>query len=279
MGFQITYDKLFEVAFWHHAQLRTSSYDPALFGYDTSGYDPLTSPFMIPLSTVVPDEVGRRLLNFDLRNLLDIRPNPETVDLLKRLGLVFKTTTLGFWVVYSDLRDLPVDDSLRFTFDVALVAPEFIDQIEVQPDWPKGQVFHLSNAQQPPENRYLLSDNAAVGEVLHSDHFFERRGRVVRVPQLAPGSATTLEVFDALAAAAAPAVFTVDFPAVNGQTEYELDLRPLREGRYRINGTNINEVALYLGLENRPGVLGVLDIFPSAWEGTIYDIRLAEATG
>ncbi|SDD93183.1 hypothetical protein SAMN05421636_102356 [Pricia antarctica] len=278
MGFQITYNKLFEVAFWHHAQLRTSSYDPALFGYDTVGYDPLTSPFIIPLSTVVPDEVGRRLLNFDLRNLLHIRPNPETAELLKQLGLVFKTTTLGFWVVYNELRDLPADDALRFTFDVALVAPEFIDQVEVKPDWPRGKVFHLSNAQQPPENRYLLSDNAAVGEVLHSNHFFERRGRIVRVPQLAPGSATTLEVFDALAAAAAPPIFTVDFPAVNQQTEYELDLRPLREGRYRINGPNINEITLYLGLENRPGILGVIDLFPNAWEGTIYDIRLAEAT-
>ncbi len=277
MGFQIIYDKLFEVAFWHHGQLRTSSYDPALFDYDTVGYDPLTSPFIIPLSTVVPDEVSQRLLNFDLRSLIAIKPNPHTADLLKRLGLVFKTTTLGFWVVYSDLRNLPVDESLRFTFEVAVVAPEFIDQIEIQPDWPRGQIFHLSNAQQAPENRHLLSNNAAVGEVLHSNHFFERQGRIVRLQQLAPGLANNLEVFDALANPADPAVLTVDFPAVVGQVEYELDLRPLREGRYRINGTNINEVTLYLGLENRPGILGVIDIFPNSWEGTIYDIRLAEA--
>jgi len=278
MGFQITYDKLLEVAFWHDAQLRTGSYDPSIFNYDTVGYDPLTSPFVIPLSTAVPQEVGQQLLNFDLRNLLKIIPNPATADLLRQLGLVFKTTTLGFWVVNGDVSNIPADTTLRFTFEVSAVAPEFINAIDIQPDWPQGQVFHLSNALQPPENRHLLSDNAAIGEVLHSNHFFPRQGRIVRLPQLLPGLATTLEVFDALANPAEPAVYTKTFPAIPDQTEYELDAHSLREGRYRISGTNINETTQYLGLENRPGVMGVLDIFPITWEGTIYDIRLAEAT-
>jgi len=277
MGFQITYEKLFEVAFWYHAQLRTSGYDPAMFDYDTSGYDPNTSPFVIPLSTVVPDEVAQRLLKFDLRNLLCIEPNPPTADLLVQLGLTFKTTTLGFWVIQNNLRDLPSDDALRFTFNVSAIDASFIDQIEVLPDWPGPEVFHLTNAQRPPETRHLLSDNAAIGEVLHSNHFFSRQGRIVRLLQQAPGLATTLEIFDALAPVAAPAVISTDFPAIAEQIEYELDVRPLREGLYRISGANIDDVTLYLGLESQVGVLGVIDIFPNAWEGTVYDIRLAEA--
>lgn len=277
MAFQIRYTRLFEVAFWHHAELRTNAYNPALFNFDTAGYDPNTSPFVIPLSTVVPPEVADRLLKFDLRRLLRIQPNPETSDLLAQLGLIFKTSTLGFTVVSDDSIPLPTDNSLRFTFEVAPIDPEFIAAVAIQPNWPNGQVFHMTNARQTPQTRFLLSASGS-GEVLHQDHFFPRQGRVVRLPQLSPGTGTTLNIFNALADPAGLPVATLSLPAVNGQTEYELDLRFLREGRYRINGANITEVTHYLGLEKRPEVVGVLDIFPNNWEGTIYDIRLAEAT-
>lgn len=277
MAFEITYSKLLEVAFWPHRLLRTDSYDPDAGSYDTSGYTAADGPFLLTLNPTVPDTVLDQLLAFDLREHLLVQPSPATAARLKNLGLTFRTTTTGFWVVNSDQRSLPALDKLRFTFMVKVRNRAFVDQLVISDDWPETHLFHLTNAQATTAIRFLLSQ-AGAEEVLHTDHFYPRQGRVVRLPQLTPGQATTLQVFDDLANPADPAVLTFDFSAIPDQEAYELDCRVLSEGRYRISGANIDEVTLYLGLEKERGLLGVIDIFPRSWEGTLYDIRLAEAT-
>jgi hypothetical protein len=276
MAFEITYTKLLEVAFWPHRVLRTDSHDPDAGSYDISGYTMADGPFLLTLNPAVPNTVLDQLLAFDLREHLLVQPSPATADRLKNLGLTFRTTTTGFWVVNSDQRQLPALDSLRLTFMVKVRDRTFVDQLSISDDWPETHLFHLTNAEETAAIRFLLSQHAS-GEVLHEDHFYPRQGRVVRLPQLTPGQATTLEVFDDLANPADPAVLSFDFIAIPDQEEYELDCRVLAEGRYRISGANIDNVTLYLGLENQPGLLGVIDLFPRTWEGTLYDIRLAEA--
>ncbi|RMF00247.1 MAG: hypothetical protein D6772_06585 [Bacteroidetes bacterium] len=277
MAFNITYTKLLEVAFWPHRLLRTDSYDPNAGSYDITGYTAASGPFLLTLNPGVPHTVLDQLLAFDLREHLLIQPSPATALRLKNLGLTFRTTTTGFWVVNSDQRPLPALDNLRLTFMVKVWDRAFVDQLLISDDWPETHLFHLTNAQSTSAIRFLLSQVGSE-EVLHEDHFYPRQGRVVRLPQLTLGQATTLEVFDDLANPADPAVLSIDFDAIADQEEYELDCRALTEGRYRIRGANIDELTLYLGLEDQPGLLGVIDLFPRNWEGTLYDIRLAEAT-
>lgn len=273
MAFEITYTKLLEVAFWPHRVLRTDSFDPDASAYDIAGYTTENGPFLLTLNPAVPVSIQNQLLAFDLREHLLIQPSAATEALLKQLGLSFRTTTTGFWVVSNSQRALPALDGLRFTFTVRVRDRAFVDQLLISDDWPETHLFHLTNAEATSAIRFLLS-RAGSEEVLSEDHFYPRQGRVVRLPQLTPGQATTLEVFDDLADPADPAVLTFDFPAIDDQEEYELDCRMLSEGRYRITGANIDDVTLYLGLENQPGLLGVIDIFPLSWEGTLYDIRL-----
>lgn len=277
MAFEITYTKLLEVAFWPHQVLRTEGYDPATSAYDIAGYTAEDGPFLLTLNPEVPASVEDQLLAFDLREQLLIEPSAASAALFEQLGLTFRATAMGFWVVGNSQRALPFLDGLRFTFTVRVRHRAFVDQLSISDDWPETHLFHLTNAQASSAIRFLLSQTAS-GEALHEDHFYPRQGRVLRLPQLTPGQATTLEVFDDLADPADPAVLAFQFLAIEDQEEYELDCRMLSEGRYRISGANIDDVTLYLGLENQPGLLGVIDIFPLSWEGTLYDIRLAEAT-
>ena len=275
MGFTIAYDKLMEVAIWHHRWLQTSAYDPAAQTYDGAAFVP-GDPFVLPMNAPVPASATTHLLTYDLRNLLTIRPSADTAKKLLQLGFTFKTTTTGFWVVKGDKRTLPNDPALRLTFTVSLLDPTLVDITAVNPAWPAGQFFHLTNAQATPAARFLLSRGTGPNEVLSPEHFYTRQGRIVRLPQLVPGTATTVEVYDDLANPADPPVLTQAFTAIVLQTEYELDVRSLAAGRYRLTSPNTSPVTLYLGLEDHPGLLGVIDIFPQGWEGTLYDVRLAD---
>ncbi|PSR11318.1 MAG: hypothetical protein C7N36_17190, partial [Bacteroidetes bacterium] len=233
MGFTIAYDKLMEVAIWHHRWLQTSAYDPAPQTYAGAAFVP-GDPFVLPLNAPVPAAATTRLLTYDLRNLLTIRPSADTAKKLQQLGLTFKTTTTGFWVVKGNKQALPSTPDLRLTFTVSLLDPTLIDITRVNPAWPAGQFFHLTNAQATPAFRFLLSRGAGPNEVLSPEHFYARQGRIVRLPQLVPGTATTVEVHDNLANPADPPVLTQAFTAIALQTEYELDVRPLAAGRYRL---------------------------------------------
>ncbi len=255
MGFAITYKTVLEVNLWQHFLLDTAS-----------------DNFSLPPSPATPAGVVQRMLQYDLRNILSLQPTAFSADQLRQRGLIFKPTTTGFFVVSKD-GYTESEDQYRLSIAASLVDPAWLDYTDIGVTSLEGQVFHLTNFGLTPATRTLLTANG--NESLRAEHFVPWQGRVVRLPQQVPGTATTIEVFDALSASVTP-VLTVTLPAITGQTEYELDCRALREGLYRFSGANITTTTLYLGLENHPDLIGVIDLFVKDWEESVFDVRLAK---
>lgn len=261
MGFAITYKAVIELNLWHH------------FWLDTDADD-----FALPPGPATPDGVVRRILDYDLRELLRIRPTEESQQYLASRGLTFKQTTTGCFVVSKNSYTEP-NTSFRISLVVDLVDPTWLDYANIGLTSLNRRIFHLSNFGETAVARFLLTSGG--NDSLQSTHFVPRKGRVVRLQQLNPGTATTIEVFDALSSSATP-VLSFSFPAIANQTEYELDCRSLSEGLYNFVSSNnnidttIDPSPQYLGLENQPAAIGVVDLFISGWEETIYDIRLAK---
>ena len=264
MGFDITYRTVTELNCWHH------------FWLDTA-----TDDLVLPLSGAAAGVV-QRILGHDLREILFIRPTPDSQELLASRGLIFKQTTTGCFLANKNTYSEP-DDGFRVSFALSLIDPNWLDytDIEINNDLDalNRRIFHLSNFGEAPAANLLLTDGG--NNSLRAEHFVQRKGRVVRLRQQTPGTATTIEVFDALSASATP-VLTFDLPAIPDQEEYELDCRSLPEGLYNFVSSNnnidttVDDNPIYLGLENLPGVIGVVDLFIAGWEESTFDIRLAK---
>ncbi len=261
MGFDITYKTVAEVNVWHHFWLDTASDDLAL-----------------PPGPATPAGVVRRILDYDLRELLSIAPTEASADLLAQRGLIFKQTTTGFFLASKDAYTEP-EAAFHLSLAVRLVDPSWLDYADLGMSSLNRQIFHLTNFGEAPAARFLLTDGG--NESLRATHFVQRKGRIVRLRQLAPGTATTIEVFDALSSAVTP-VLTFTLPAIPNQEEYELDCRSLSEGLYNFVSSNnnidttVDDNPIYLGLENHPDLVGVIDLFIAGWEESIYDIRIAK---
>lgn len=261
MGFIIKYQRVIKLHFWQYHWL--------LKGADV---------LVLPPSGSTP-AVQERIIAYDLRNVLKINLTPVSQKELDKRGLVFKANTTGAIIVSKD-GYTEVDASFRLSFTVSLIAPEWASYTQTGVTDIQRQIFHLTNFGRVPAARTLLTNGG--NDALRTSHFVPKQGRVVRLPQLVAGTATTIDVFDALSTAVTP-VLSFTFPAIAGQTEYELDGRSLREGLYRFAGGNITPTTQYLGLENQPALIGVVDLFTKDWdgagnpaqEGAEYDIRLA----
>ncbi|WP_020535951.1 hypothetical protein [Lewinella cohaerens] len=261
MGFIIKYQRVIKLHFWQYHWL-------------LKGADVLVLP-----PTGSTQAVQERIIAYDLRNVLKVSLTATSQKELEKRGLVFKANTTGAIIVSKD-GYTEADDSFRLSFAVSLIDPEWPSYTLTGVTDIQHQVFHLTNFGRVPAARTLLTDGG--NETLRTSHFIPKQGRVVRLPQLVAGTATTIDVFDALSTAVTPAL-SFTFPAIAGQEEYELDCRSLREGLYRFSGGNIDPITQYLGLENQPALIGVVDLFTKDWEGagdpaqegSEYDIRLA----
>ncbi|WP_367388222.1 hypothetical protein [Lewinella sp. LCG006] len=262
MGFIIKYQRVIKLHFWQYHWL-------------LKGADVLVLP---PSGST--QAVQERIIAYDLRNVLKINLTSASQRELDKRGLVFKANTTGAIIVSKD-GYTEVDASYRLSFAVSLIDPQWPSYTVTGVNDIQNQIFHLTNFGRVPAARTLLTDGG--NNTLRSTHFVPKQGRVVRLPQLVAGTATTIDVFDALSNVVTP-VLSFTFPAITGQTEYELDCRSLREGLYRFAGGNITPATQYLGLENEPALIGVVDLFTKDWdgagnpaqEGSEYDIRLAK---
>jgi hypothetical protein len=88
----------------------------------------------------------------------------------------------------------------------------------------QGQVFFLSNFSLPAGSALLGS--APGFQHLRTAHLVPLRTRVVRLQQTVAGTASQVRVFAQNSTVVTP-VMVVDFPAVTGQPQYELDCRAL----------------------------------------------------
>ena len=254
MGFTIEYQRVIRLYFWqYHWLLR-----------DT---EVLLLP---PINSAAA--VQDRVIDYNLRNILRVELTPTSQKELEKRGLIFKATTTGA-LVASKISYAESDPTYRLSFAVNLVDPNWQDYTLTGVDDIQSQIFHLTNFDRTPAARTLLTDGG--NETLRLAHYLPRQGRIVRLTQSVPGTASTVEVYDDLSNAATP-VLTFVMPAVPGQEEYELDCRSLREGKYRFEGANITNATLYLGLENQPALLGVVDLFTAGWGNSEYDVRLAQ---
>lgn len=261
MGFAISYQTVLEIAIWHHHWV-----------------DPAGGTFALPPNPATAEALDR-LFDYDVRRLLRIEPSPRSRDLIRRKGLIFRPTQRGGLLASRDTW-VENDDRLRLTFLITVLDPQLLRHTDFGAADFKfaGRIFHLTNfgrSQAAPADRTLLTDGGGGTGQLHHSHFLPQRGRIVRLPQQTPGTATTIEVYDALSAATTP-VLTTEMPAVAGLTEYTIDASALPEGRYRIESTNTPTTTLYLGLERMPGTIGVIDLFLKDWDEPIYDLRLAK---
>lgn len=256
MGFTIQYQRVFKLRLWQYRWL--------LQGADNLVLD----PDLLGNSDAVRD----RIMQYDLRRILRVEPTLSTQELLKKRSLICKTTTTGITVVSKASYTEP-DTDFRLSFAIRVIDPEWQDYTETGVASIQGQIFHLTNFGLGPASPTLLTDGG--NNVLRADHFVPRQGRIVRLPATVAGQASTMEVFDALHSSP-DSVLDFSFPALAGQEEYELDCRSLRAGLYRITGTNIATTTLYLGLEDLPDLIGVIDLLISGWEGSTFDARLAQ---
>ncbi len=255
MGFALADKTVLEVAVWHHFWL-----------------DPDGGTFALPPNPVTPDALDR-LFDYDTRRLLDIRPTSLSLEWIRRKGLIFKHTQTGCLLASRD-GFTESDSEARLTLSVSIREPVFLRHTDLGITKFEGRIFHLTNFDRLPAARTLLTD-AGSGQ-LAATHFVSQRGRTLRLAQQTPGTATSVEIFDALSAAVNP-VLTAHFPAVPGQQEYVVDARVLPEGLYRIESANTVTTTLYLGIEDKPSAIGVIDLFIRDWDAAIYDIRIAKA--
>ncbi len=252
MGFVIQYQRVIRLNFWQYHWL--------LRGAETLVLPPSGS------AAAVQD----RIIRYDLRNILNIQLTPTSQEELSKRGLIFKASSTGA-LVASKAGYAEADPAFRLSFAVSLVDPSWQSYTLTGVNNIQENIFHLTNFGRVPAARTLLTDGG--NDALRAVHHLARRGRVVRLPQQVFGTATTINVFDELSSAVTP-VLTFTLPAVPDQEEYELDCRSLREGVYRFEGGNINTETFYLGLENQPALVGVVDLFTSGWPDAEYDIRL-----
>lgn len=253
MAFHITYQPLCEVALWHHHWL------------DSGG-----NIFTLPPQPAMNAAVRNRLLEYDVRQWITIRPTDETQALLKQRGLLFKATATGAIIVSRTGYTAPSDD-FRISLEVHLQAPQWLNYTDLGVVSIQGQLFYLSNAGAAATARLLLT--AGDGGVVRSTHYIPRQGRWVRLPKIDPALPCQVQVFDELSTAVTP-VWIFDIPA--SAAECELDCRSLAAGKYRFAGTNIAPGTWYLGLEDKPALLGIIDLKIKDWEGSVFDIRLAK---
>jgi hypothetical protein len=255
MGFALAYKTVLEVAVWHH------------FWVDPDG-----GTFTLPPNPGTPEALDR-LFDYDIRHLLDISPTRSSLEWIRRKGLIFKPTQTGCLLVSRD-GYTESNGETRLTLSLSIRDPQLLRHTDLGIAKFEGRIFHLTNFDRTPAARTLLTDEGS-GQ-LEATHFVLQRGRLLRLVQQTPGTATTIEIFDALSAATDP-ILTVDLPAVPDQPEYAIDARALPEGLYRIESPNTVTTTLYLGIEDIPNAVGVIDLFIKDWDAAIYDIRMAKA--
>lgn len=260
MGFNITYKTIIEVNLWHHFWLDTASDNLVLPPGGSS------------------DEIIKRILDYDLGKLLFIHPTEESEEHIAIRGMIFKQTSTGCFLAGKNAYSEP-EGGFRISLAVSLVDPSWLEYANIGVSGLNRRLFHLSNFGETSTTRFLLTEGG--NDSLRAEHFVQRKGRVARLRQLNPGTGTTITVFDALSNSTTP-VLNHTFPEIPDQEEYELDCRSLPEGLYNFvsSNNNIDTAAdanpIYLGLENRPDVVGVIDLFIAGWEETVFDVRLAK---
>ncbi len=278
MGFSIGYNIVAELALWHHRHLD----GPPGGVFTLPPFPP--APFPAPAPALLD-----RLREYDVRRWLEVRPTPDTEQLLAQKNLQFRPSSRGGIIIAKQgFANGPSEE--RITLVLKLIEPAFLTYTDldltvadnpatptINEDWlpsMQGQVFFLSNFTLPAGSALLGS--APGFPHLRTAHLVPLRTRVVRLQQTVPGMASQVRVFAQSSAVVTPAkVF--DLPAVTGQTQYELDCRSLPEGYYRFEGANIATTRLYLGLENTGGVFAIVELLLNKISNpTRYDIRFAK---
>ena len=258
MGFTITYKTVFDLVVWHHHLLDS----------------PTSGVFTPPPSGTTPPDIVQRLLDYDIRQFMGLRLSKESIELVRQKGLVFKPTRKGC-LLASRTGYTETNGSLKLTLLLSVTDPQFLYYTNLGPgvDSLRGKVFYLTNKGMLTVD--TLSDtvgNTYLGNIHRKSH----SSRIVRLPQLAPGTPSSVEVYDVNGSSITP-VLTLEAPSGPGQTEYELDCRPLPEGLYRFESANLATEERYLGLEDEGGVFCVVQIYLENLSNGVYDIRIAKS--
>ncbi len=271
MGFSLAYNIIGELALWHHRHL-----DGPPGGAFTLPPPP-PAPFPAP-----PDALLQRLMDYDVRRWMEIRPTPDTETLLEQNNLLFRTGNRGALIV-SKAGFAPPPGEHRLTLVLRPVDTRFLSYTDFDTTIAgnglpslQGKVFLFSTFGLP-------AGSAPIGgkpghPQVHTDNLVDLKTRVVRLPQTVPGQASQVRVFAQNSTDVQPKK-TFDLPAVTDQTHYELDCRSLPEGYYRFEGANIATTRHYLGLESIPSPLAVVELMLSGITfPTRYDLRFAKTT-
>ncbi len=257
MAFQISYRTVLELSIWHHHFL-----------------DPVAGPIFTPPPTVVSPEQTRLLLEYDVRNFFKIQPTQESRETIKQLGLIYQNTNRGCLIAAKDSYT-ESDPGVKVSFVIAVTDSEFFNYTNFDFNEIGDQIFYLTNfGLPPPAPRTLLTD-AAGNPHLRDIHRNVWRPRILRMDQMIPGTAN-VDVFD-LNTSLPDQVLALEIENALGQPPaYEIDCRSLREGFYRLESPNITNSEFFLGLENRGGILGVIEFYLENLNNAQYDIRLAK---
>lgn len=256
MAFSIAYNKVFDVSVWH---------------------DHFLAPG--PADTFTPPPVAadlERLRPYETARFLTFQPSSEGLNVLSNKGLVFKENRYGCLVV-KKTSFLETDMSVKMTLLAKLSDPNFLNYTALGFDnlnRRKGKIVYLHNKGLVPDGAGRTNLSRSGDNFLTiANNLYDWQTRIVRLPQLVPGTNTTVQVFDATNVAPT-LVMTIAANSGPGQTEYELDCRSLPAGLYRFEAPNLATKTLYLGQEaESSAMLAVIDIFLVGVNNMMFDIR------
>jgi hypothetical protein len=256
MAFSIAYNKVFDVSVWH---------------------DHFLAPG--PADTFTPPPVSadaERLRPYESARFLSFHPSNEALKVLSDKGLIFKTNRYGC-LVAKKASFAETNPAVKVTLLAKLRDPDFLNYTALGFDLTnrrKGKIVYLYNKGLVPDGAGRINLSRSGGNfVTIAQNLFDWQTRLVRLPQLVPGTNTTVQVFDATQAVPT-LVMTIVANSGPDQPEYELDCRSLPAGLYRFEAPNLNTSTLYLGQESESGeTLAVIDIFLASVSNVKFDIR------
>ena len=250
MGFRIGYTKLLTLRCWH----------PAYLG-SMAGQVPVA-----PATTLTVAEKND-YLNYDFRNLLELRPTADGRATLDRYGLLWTLSTLGGWLLARDTFGT-TDPGLRLQLGAYLRDPGFARATNFGAGAQEKKIFYLSNANETPEPEHDLT-----GGVLRDLHYRDSSPFTVRLAQTNPGTDSQIEIRDPLRFNN-PVLETVAVSGGDPTTDaYQLDLRGRRAGLYRFTGANITNQTLAVGFTAEPDLLGVIELRVADWADAAFDLH------
>jgi hypothetical protein len=255
MAFSITYNKVFDLSIWHDYFLAPG-----------------------PADTFTPPPVAsdlERLRPYESARFLSLNISVDTQETLENKGLIYKNDRYGC-LVAKKAAFFETDVSAKVTLLAKLRDPDFLNYTAMgfnASNPRKGKIVYLHNRGLVPSGGRINLSRSGGHFLTVTNSLFDWQTRIVRLPQVVPGTNTTIQVFDATSFVATP-VMTLAVTSGPGQTEYEVDCRSLPAGLYRFQAPNLTTQILYLGQENESSdTFAVIDIFLAGTNNARFDIR------